>query len=114
VMVACSGPQARRLAEEAAAELAVRRRFLVDQLAGLDLSVVPGAEAPFVLVDTRGWVPGRASGWVRAALREQGIAVRRGDTFPGLDADWIRIAVRDEDTTGSLIKALTVIAETRG
>ena len=29
------------------------------------------------------------------ALRERGWAVRRGDTFPGLGPDWLRIAVRD-------------------
>ena len=44
-------------------------------------------------------------------LRERGFAVRRGETFPGLGADWIRIAVRDEETTDTLIKTLRAIRE---
>ena len=38
-------------------------------------------------------------------LREAGIAVRRADTFPGLDASWIRVAVRPEGTTRRLLAA---------
>ena len=45
------------------------------------------------------------------ALRERGFAVRRGETFPGLGADWIRIAVRDEETTDTVIKTLRAIRE---
>ena len=36
---------------------------------------------------------------IRAALRERGFAVRRGDTFPGLGPDWLRIAVRRPEVT---------------
>lgn len=43
---------------------------------------------------------------VREALRDTGYAVRRGDTFPGLDAGWVRIAVRDAATTTGLLSAL--------
>ena len=43
---------------------------------------------------------------VREALREHGFAVRRGDTFPGLGPDWIRIAVRDPITSAQLVSAL--------
>ncbi len=48
-------------------------------------------------------------GWVREALREQGFAVRRGDTFPGLGPDWVRVAVRDPDTTERFLEALARI-----
>ena len=48
---------------------------------------------------------------MRVRLRERGFAVRRGETFPGLGADWIRIAVRDEETTDTLIKTLRAIRE---
>ena len=43
---------------------------------------------------------------VRARLRAAGFAVRRGDTFPGLGPDWLRIAVRDVDTTDGFLAAL--------
>jgi histidinol-phosphate aminotransferase len=41
---------------------------------------------------------------VRQALRERGFAVRRGDTFPGLGPDWLRIAVRPEAVSDSFLK----------
>ena len=43
---------------------------------------------------------------VRAALRDAGFAVRRGDTFPGLGPDWIRIAVRDRAVNQRFARAL--------
>ena len=50
-------------------------------------------------------MPGPGAG-VRAALRGKGVAVRRCDTFPGLDDSWVRIAVRPEPTTDVLLAAL--------
>jgi histidinol-phosphate aminotransferase len=32
--------------------------------------------------------------------------VRRGETFPGLDEHWFRVAVRDEATSSALVHAL--------
>ena len=43
---------------------------------------------------------------VRERLRAAGFAVRRGDTFPGLGPDWIRIAVRDRATNDRFVTAL--------
>ena len=43
---------------------------------------------------------------VHAALREQGVAVRRGGTFPGLDDSWVRIAARPPEQTGRPLEAL--------
>ena len=40
-----------------------------------------------------------------AALRRAGIGVRRADTFPGLDASWVRIAVRPPDLTHQFLVA---------
>jgi histidinol-phosphate aminotransferase len=54
--------------------------------------------APFVLVH----LPGADTH--RERLRERGFAVRRGDTFPGLSPDWLRIAVRPEPTTDAFLK----------
>ena len=69
--------------------------------------------APFVLVDTRPIRGDHPRGWVRTALRDQGFAVRRGETFPGLGPDWIRIAVRDPSTSERLVRALHRLTLTR-
>jgi histidinol-phosphate/aromatic aminotransferase/cobyric acid decarboxylase-like protein len=50
--------------------------------------------------------PDRPRGWLRLALREQGYAVRRGETFPGLHADWLRVAVRDTETSAAFVAAV--------
>jgi histidinol-phosphate aminotransferase len=71
--------------------------------------VVPGAEASFVLLDT-----GIAD--LRARLLRLGYAVRRGETFPGLGPGWIRVAVRDAETsyrfTAALGAALSQLLDT--
>lgn len=43
---------------------------------------------------------------VRRHLRSLGFAVRRGDTFPGLDEEWLRLAVRDRVTVNGFLQAL--------
>jgi histidinol-phosphate aminotransferase len=48
---------------------------------------------------------------VRAALRERGWAVRRGDTFPGLTPDHLRVAVRDPATSRAFAAALAAILD---
>ncbi|MEV6816856.1 aminotransferase, partial [Micromonospora sp. NPDC051296] len=48
---------------------------------------------------------------IRTELRQRGWAVRRGDTFPGLGPDWLRIAVRDRATTDAFIEVLAEILE---
>ena len=103
---ACLTPAARAEAAAAAERLQGRRQTLVDALAPLGLHAVDGSRAPFVLLDTRGLRPDRPAGWLRHALRDQGFAVRRGETFPGLDPDWVRVAVRDETTTAALADAV--------
>jgi histidinol-phosphate/aromatic aminotransferase/cobyric acid decarboxylase-like protein len=42
----------------------------------------------------------------RTTLREHGIAVRRGDTFPGLDRNWTRMAVAPPEQHDRLLAAL--------
>jgi cobyrinic acid a,c-diamide synthase len=105
-MVACLTTQARSLAAAAAEEIAGRRAYLVEQLADVGLTAAGRPQAPFVLLDTSGVRGDRVPGWVRLALRDHGFAVRRGETFPGLGPDWIRIAVRDPETTDQFIAAL--------
>ena len=87
-LVACSQPDAVVWAQEQARRTAGWRASLaaaLDRLSGV--TVVPGGEAPFLLVQVRD------ATLVRARLRGLGIVVRRGDSFPGLGADWLRIAV---------------------
>jgi histidinol-phosphate aminotransferase len=63
--------------------------------------VLPG-RAPYLLVR----LPTGTGVRVRRSLRDDGIAVRRGDTFPGLGPDHVRIAVRDPAQVASLVRAL--------
>ncbi|MYV39390.1 aminotransferase, partial [Streptomyces sp. SID1328] len=70
------------------------------ELAPYGLKVTGPAEAPFVLLE----LPDAQR--VRHRLRELGYAVRRGDTFPGLGPDWLRVAVRDRTTTAGFVQAL--------
>jgi cobyrinic acid a,c-diamide synthase len=104
--VACLTPEARNVAGEAAKEMADKRAYLIDGLARVDLAVAGQPEASFVLVDTSRVRGDHEPGWLRLALADHGFAVRRGETFPGLGPDWIRIAVREPEITDQLVAAL--------
>ncbi|MEU2630292.1 Rv2231c family pyridoxal phosphate-dependent protein CobC, partial [Kitasatospora sp. NPDC007106] len=97
----CSAPAALAEAEEAAHELAAHRAHLLAGLRGVPGVRVHGTPASsFLLVELAG------AAAVRERLREAGFAVRRGDTFPGLGPDWLRIAVRDPATGDRFLAAL--------
>ncbi|GAA2438772.1 Rv2231c family pyridoxal phosphate-dependent protein CobC [Actinomadura vinacea] len=97
---ACSAPAAVAEAAEWAAGMAAERDRLAAELAGRGLYVVPGARASFLCLR----VPDALG--IRALLRQRGYAVRRGDTFPGLGPDWLRIAVRDRPDNDALLEVL--------
>ena len=97
---ACCTPQAVAEAEAWAVELAAERDRLVAELTRRGLYVVPGSRASFLCVR----VPDGLG--IRALLRQRGYAVRRGDTFPGLGPDWLRIAVRDRSANDALLGVL--------
>ncbi len=100
----CSTDAARAEADAAARGLRADREHLVAALTGLAGVEVRGTPAAsFVLVRT----PGRPD--VRQRLRERGLAVRRGDTFPGLDTEHVRIAVRSQEITDDLVAALAEV-----
>jgi cobyrinic acid a,c-diamide synthase len=111
---ACSTPEATAEAAAAATRFGRDRAVLVGGLADLGLRVAGSPVTPFVLVDTSGLRPATAApGWLREQLRHRGFAVRRGDTFPGLGPDWVRIAVRDPATSRRLLAAIGAVSERR-
>ena len=99
-MVATATPAALREADALAHRLADWRAHLVRGLRRAGLEPL-GSHGPFVTV--------RVGQGVREALRDHGFAVRRGDTFPGLGPEWIRIAVRDPHTIDAFLAALSEI-----
>jgi cobyrinic acid a,c-diamide synthase len=103
---ACLSPRARDEAALAALEVAEERAILVRLLDEIGLRPLGSPAAPFVLLDTGTLRGDHQPGWVRLALRERAIAVRRGDTFPGLGPDWIRVTVRDAATSRRFVDAL--------
>jgi cobyrinic acid a,c-diamide synthase len=105
-MVACLTPEARNEAQDAAKQMADDRAYLVEQLKTAALNVAGQPMASFVILDTSGVRGDHQPGWIRLALRDHGFAVRRGETFPGLGPDWMRIAVREPETTDRLVAAL--------
>lgn len=106
----CSGAHALAETDAWARALSREREQLSAELRDLGMWVSPGASASFLLVrlpGSNGCEDAASAGTrVRLALRERGIAVRRCDTFPGLGADWFRLAVRDRETNATLIRAL--------
>jgi histidinol-phosphate aminotransferase len=99
-LVACSTAAARAEAAAAAADLDRWRSVLLAALP--PAVVVEGApRSSFVLLR----VPDGAR--VRQELRNRGWAVRRGDTFPGLTADHLRVAVRRPEVSTAFAAALT-------
>ncbi|MER5961655.1 Rv2231c family pyridoxal phosphate-dependent protein CobC [Streptomyces sp. NPDC002057] len=98
---ACMSRAALAEAEHAAHRIGVERAHLLAGLAEFDeVRTVEGSEGPFVLLRIDG------ADTVRERLRSLGFAARRGDTFPGLDRNWLRIAVRDRVTTNRFLQAL--------
>lgn len=88
-IAACCAPEAVAEAAAGARRLAVLRAEMVAGLHSVGADVIAGA-APFVLFT----VP--EAEVVRECLNDRGIAVRRCDTFIGLDGRYLRAAVRTE------------------
>lgn len=98
---ACSEPAALAEAARTARRTAEHRDALAAALAAIPgVQVHRPAAAPFLLLRVSGGEP------VRLALRRKGIAVRRGDTFPGLTADHLRVAARPPELAATLVDAL--------
>jgi histidinol-phosphate aminotransferase len=65
------------------------------------VTVLPGV-APYLLLR----LPAGHGERVRQDLRAAGVAVRRGDTFPGLGPDHLRVAVRPAAAVRQLVEAV--------
>ncbi|MCZ2858344.1 Rv2231c family pyridoxal phosphate-dependent protein CobC [Blastococcus sp. VKM Ac-2987] len=107
-LVACSTPAARAEAHGAAVALTGDRAALLAALPP-GVAVLGEPRSSFVLLR----VPDGAR--VRAALRDAGWAVRRGDSFPGLTTDHLRVAVRDLGTSRAFARTLAgILSGTHG
>lgn len=103
-MVAVTGDLGRAHRLDLARTVPGQRDDLVRRLTDIGLPPIDSG-APFVLLDTSSISPQS----IRPALESQGIAVRRGETFPGLGPTWIRLAVRDCRIHTRLAEALGAI-----
>ncbi len=88
-IAACCAPQAVAEAAADAVRLVALRAEMVAGLESLGATVVDG-RAPFVLFSTPD------ADLIRKVLQNKGIALRRCDTFVGLDERYLRAAVRSE------------------
>jgi cobyrinic acid a,c-diamide synthase len=98
-MIATASGPARAEADRRIRKIAQYRAVLTDGLDELGIEHV-APSAPFVLA--------KVGLGAHDRLRTAGYAVRRADTFPGLDDTWVRIAVRRPDTTRKLIATLRI------
>jgi histidinol-phosphate aminotransferase len=101
-LVACTAPGARAEADAAVRDLDHRRTALLESLPS-SVAVEGQPRSSFVLLR----VPDGKQ--VREELRRRGWAVRRGDTFPGLTPDHLRVAVREPAVSRAFAAVLTEI-----
>ena len=99
---ACSTEAAVAEARDRARTIEGWRAVLVEGLTALQVDHVPSTSS-FVLAKLG---PGAHN-----ALRDRGFAVRRADTFPGLDDAWVRIAVRPEAQTALLLAEMKLVLD---
>ncbi|AWK72186.1 hypothetical protein CBI38_11950 [Rhodococcus oxybenzonivorans] len=102
-IAACSSAAAVAAARDRAVLLGSWRDDMIRRLRDLGVAVHQPASAPFLLLR----LPDGEL--MRKHLRERGIAVRRCDTFPGLDANFLRVAVRPSEQSDVLIDAMKEI-----
>ena len=101
-VAACCEPDAVAAAARAADALVRRRAAQAAALGAVPgVTVLPGV-APYLLLR----LPAGQGARVRAQLRAGGVAVRRGDTFPGLTPDHVRVAVRSSAQVQQLVRGL--------
>lgn len=99
-IAATAEPHALAETHAQAEQIAQERAAMVDRLTALGVSVHIPASGPFLLIQVGDGV------LLRKHLADNGIAVRRADTFPGLGADHLRLAVRGAADVDRLVAAI--------
>lgn len=90
-------------AEASAIRIVAEREAMIPRLRALGIDVHEPAAGPFLLIR----VPDGEL--LRKHLADRDIGVRRGDTFPGLDGEFLRLAVRDSDAVDRLVAAIEAV-----
>ena len=90
-------------AEASAIRIVAEREAMIPRLRALGIDVHEPAGGPFLLIR----VPDGEL--LRKHLADRDIGVRRGDTFPGLDGEFLRLAVRDSDAVDRLVAAIEAV-----
>ncbi|MEV6769782.1 Rv2231c family pyridoxal phosphate-dependent protein CobC [Nocardia sp. NPDC051030] len=99
-IAATSEPGAVAESQRKAQAIAADRDAMIPRLRELGVEVHEPARGPFLLIR----VPDAEL--LRKQLADKGIAVRRGDTFPGLESGFLRLAVRPAAEVDRLIAAI--------
>ncbi|WP_081706253.1 Rv2231c family pyridoxal phosphate-dependent protein CobC [Nocardia sp. CNY236] len=99
-ITATASPAAVAHAQRRAEALASSRAAMIERLTALGVEVHTPARGPFLLLR----VPQGER--LREHLADQAIAVRRGDTFPGLGPNHLRVAVRRVEEVDRLVAAI--------
>ncbi|MGV9411678.1 Rv2231c family pyridoxal phosphate-dependent protein CobC [Nocardia sp. NPDC003693] len=99
-IAATSTPAAVAESQRRAHAIAADRAAMIPRLRALGIEVHEPATGPFLLIR----VPDAEL--LRKQLADKGIAVRRGDTFPGLDTGFLRLAVRPAAEVDALVAAV--------
>ncbi|WP_433622615.1 Rv2231c family pyridoxal phosphate-dependent protein CobC [Nocardia sp. CA-120079] len=101
-IIATAEPNAVDAAHQRAHTIAAHRDSMIERLTALGIHVHTPAQGPFLLLR----VPDGEL--LRKHLADQGIAVRRADTFPGLGPDYLRVAVRGPAEVDRLVAGIVV------
>ncbi|WP_246284402.1 Rv2231c family pyridoxal phosphate-dependent protein CobC [Gordonia asplenii] len=97
---ACLDRQGLAYARSEALAVRAQRAAMVRRLDAAGIDIVGHPAAPFVTIA----VPNALA--VKERLRHKGFAVRSCANFTGLGADYLRLAVRDDDSVAALVGAL--------
>lgn len=101
--IAAIALSARDDAEKERGIIAAERATMTEALGRAGFEIATATQAPYVLVRP----PGDDPTALRRKLKEAGIAVRRCDTFPGLDDSYWRLAVRPANQVAALLKEVS-------